>query len=175
MKDKPAGSERNGSADYEDSESGVSEDEWMEVTGPKNKASHTRSTQFSETPISSIFSGQLRSILRISGQKDSITMEPFQSMQLDLTPDNVHTIEDALRNSTMPEVLDGFTSSERGGATVEATKKIFIEHVPPVLVLHLKRFIYRDGGTQKLHKQVGYKTVLDLQPGMFCLRASRNI
>ncbi|KAG0326847.1 hypothetical protein BG000_001221 [Podila horticola] len=164
MKDKPAGSERNGSADYEDSESGVSEDEWMEVTGPKNKASHTRSTQFSETPISSIFSGQLRSILRISGQKDSITMEPFQSMQLDLTPDNVHTIEDALRNSTMPEVLDGFTSSERGGATVEATKKIFIEHVPPVLVLHLKRFIYRDGGTQKLHKQVGYKTVLDLQP-----------
>jgi ubiquitin C-terminal hydrolase len=169
MKDKPAGSERNGSADYEDSESGVSEDEWMEVTGPKNKASHTRSTQFSETPISSIFSGQLRSILRISGQKDSITMEPFQSMQLDLTPDNVHTIEDALRNSTMPEVLDGFTTSERGGATVEATKKIFIEHVPPVLVLHLKRFIYRDGGTQKLHKQVGYKTVLNLQPGMFCL------
>ncbi|KAG0343549.1 hypothetical protein BG004_005223 [Podila humilis] len=164
MKDKPAGAGQNGSIDYDDSESGVSEDEWMEVTGPKNKASHTRSAQFSETPISLIFSGQLRSILRIPGQKDSITMEPYQSMQLDLTPDNVHTIEDALHNSTMPEVLDGFTNSEKGGMPVEATKKIFIEHVPPVLVLHLKRFIYRDGGTQKLHKQVGYKTVLNLQP-----------
>ncbi|KAI1321063.1 hypothetical protein EDD11_008644 [Mortierella claussenii] len=164
MKERPVGSDTNGTVDLDDSESGVSEDEWMEVTGPKNKASYTRSTQFSETPISSIFSGQLRSILRIPTQKDSVTLEPFQSMQLDLTPDNVHTIEDALLNSTIPEVLDGFTSSEKGGITVEATKKIFIEYVPPVLVLHLKRFIYKDGGTQKLHKEVGYKAVLNLQP-----------
>ncbi|KAF9559930.1 hypothetical protein EC968_006396 [Mortierella alpina] len=164
MKEKPPGSTSNGIMEHDDSESGVSEDEWMEVTGPKNKASHTRSTQFSETPISTIFSGQLRSILRIPSQKDSVTLEPFQSLQLDLTPDNVVTIEDALLNSTIPEVLDGFTSSEKGGITVEATKKIFIEHVPPVLVLHLKRFIYKDGGTQKLHKEVGYKTVLNLQP-----------
>ncbi|KAF9179563.1 hypothetical protein BGZ51_006834 [Haplosporangium sp. Z 767] len=166
MKEKPAGSEANGHLEHDDSESGVSEDEWMEVTGPKNKASYTRSTQFSETPISIIFSGQLRSILRIPTQKDSVTLEPFQSLQLDLTPDNVYTIEDALHNSTIPEVLDGFTSAEKGGIPVEATKKIFIEHVPPVLVLHLKRFIYKDGGTQKLHKQVGYKTVLNLQPDL---------
>ncbi|KAG0361883.1 hypothetical protein BGZ54_008889 [Gamsiella multidivaricata] len=125
MKEKPMGLDINGNMEHEDSESGVSEDEWME---------------------------------------DSVTLEPFQSMQLDLTPENVHTIEDALRNSTIPEVLDGFTSSEKGGIAVEATKKIFIEHVPPVLVLHLKRFIYKDGRTQKLHKEVGYKTVLNLQP-----------
>ncbi|KAG0291269.1 hypothetical protein BGZ98_003078 [Dissophora globulifera] len=166
MKEKPSGSDVNGITDYDDSESGVSEDEWMEVTGPKNKASYTRSTQFAETPITSIFSGQLRSILRIPTQKDSVTLEPFQSLQLDLTPDNVLSIEDALLNSTVPEVLDGFTSSEKGGVTVEATKKIFIEHVPPVLVLHLKRFIYKDGGTQKLHKEVGYKAVLNLQPAI---------
>ncbi|KAF9173315.1 hypothetical protein BGX20_003539 [Mortierella sp. AD010] len=165
MKENPVGTDVNGAAEHDDDvDSGVAEDEWMEVTGPKNKASYTRSTQFSETPISSIFSGQLRSILRIPAQKDSVTLEPFQSMQLDLTPDNVLTIEDALRNSTIPEVLDGFTSSEKGGIQVEATKKIFIEHVPPVLVLHLKRFIYKDGGTQKLHKQVGYKAALNLQP-----------
>ncbi|KAF8970761.1 hypothetical protein BGZ46_010392 [Entomortierella lignicola] len=163
MKENPIVKDVNGSADLDDGESGVIEDEWMEVTGPKNKSSYTRSTQFSETPISSIFSGQLRSILRIPTQKDSVTLEPFQSLQLDLTPDNVLTIEDALLNSTMPEVLDGFTSSEKGGP-VEATKKIFIEDVPPVLVVHLKRFIYKDGGTQKLHKQVGYKATLNLQP-----------
>ncbi|KAG0263031.1 hypothetical protein BG011_009428 [Mortierella polycephala] len=166
MKEKPAGSEANGHLEHDDSDSGASKDEWMEVTGSKNKASYTRSTQFSETPISIIFSGQLRSILRIPTQKDSVTLEPFQSLQLDLTPDNVYTIEDALRNSTMAEKLDGFTSAEKGGIPVEATKKIFIEHVPPVLVLHLKRFIYKDGGTQKLHKQVGYKTVLNLQPDL---------
>ncbi|KAF9418019.1 hypothetical protein BGZ76_004458 [Entomortierella beljakovae] len=164
MKENPISEEPNGNIDNDDSESGVSEDEWMEVTGPKNKASYTRSTQFSETPISSIFSGQHRSILRIPGNKDSVTLEPFQSMQLDLTPDNVHSIEDALLNSTIPEVLDGFTSSEKGGIPVEATKKIFIEQVPPVLVIHLKRFIYKDGSTQKLLKQVGYKATLNLQP-----------
>ncbi|ORY98264.1 hypothetical protein BCR41DRAFT_314559 [Lobosporangium transversale] len=164
MKEKPQGLDTNGTVEHEDSEGGVSEDEWMEVTGPRNKASYTRSTQFSETPISTIFSGQLRSILRIPSQKDSVTLEPFQALQLDLTPDNVLTIEDAIFNSTAPEVLDGFTSSEKGGITVEATKKIFIEHAPPVLVLHLKRFVYKDGGTQKLHKQVGYKAVLNLQP-----------
>ncbi|KAF9114590.1 hypothetical protein BGX27_010346 [Mortierella sp. AM989] len=164
MKENPIRTDANGTVEHDDSESGVSEDEWMEVTGPKNKASYTRSTQFSETPISSIFSGQLRSILRIPTQKDSVTLEPFQSMQLDLTPDNVFSIEDAIFNSTAPEVLDGFISSEKGGIPVEATKKIFIEYVPPVLVLHLKRFIYKDGGTQKLHKQVGYKASLNLQP-----------
>ncbi|KAK3833494.1 MAG: hypothetical protein JOS17DRAFT_773754 [Linnemannia elongata] len=163
MKERPLEALPNGDAEHEENESGVSDDEWMEVTGPKNKASFTRSTQFSETPISTIFSGHLRSILRIPSRKDSVTLEPFQSMQLDLTPDNVHTIEDALLNSTIPEVLDGFTSSDKGDP-VEATKKIFIEEVPPVLVLHLKRFIYKDGSTQKLHKQVGYKTVLNLQP-----------
>ncbi|KAF9925692.1 hypothetical protein FBU30_004584 [Linnemannia zychae] len=163
MKEKPREIETNGEAEQEESESGVSEDEWMEVTGPKNKASFTRSTHFSETPISTIFSGHLRSILRIPSRKDSVTLEPFQSMQLDLTPDNVRSIEDALLNSTIPEVLDGFTSSDKGDP-VEATKKIFIEELPPVLVLHLKRFIYKDGTTQKLHKQVGYKTVLNLQP-----------
>ncbi|KAK3809584.1 MAG: hypothetical protein J3Q66DRAFT_72707 [Benniella sp.] len=163
MKEKPLGSDANGTLDHDDSESGVSEDEWMEVTGPKNKASFTRTAQFAETPISNIFSGKLRSILRIPSQKDSVTLEPFQSLQLDLTPDNVLTIEDALSNSTLPEVLDGYTG-EKGGMPVEATKKTFIEHAPPVLVLHLKRFIYKDGGTQKLHKDVGYKAMLHLDP-----------
>ncbi|KAF9978477.1 hypothetical protein BGZ73_002142 [Actinomortierella ambigua] len=167
MKESPKPVLANG-VHHGDENSGTSDangdDEWMEVTGPKNKASFTRSTHFQETPISTIFSGQLRSILRIPSQKDSVTLEPFQMLQLDLTPDNVVTIEDALLNTTIPEVLDGFTSSERGGVTVDATKKIFIESVPPVLILHLKRFIYKDGTTQKLHKEVGYKTTLDLQP-----------
>ncbi|KAG0242368.1 hypothetical protein BGW41_004379 [Actinomortierella wolfii] len=164
MKENPKPVQANGHMAHEDSTGDAGDDEWMEVTGPKNKASFTRSTQFQETPISTIFSGQLRSILRIPSQKDSVTLEPFQMLQLDLTPDNVFTIEDALFNTTIPEVLDGFTSSERGGVTVEATKKLFIESVPPVLILHLKRFIYKDGTTQKLHKEVGYKTTLDLQP-----------
>ncbi|KAF9947727.1 hypothetical protein BGZ65_008585, partial [Modicella reniformis] len=114
MKEKPLGSLANGTLEQEDGEDAVKDDEWMEVTGPKNKSSHTRTAHFAETPISSIFSGNLRSILRIPSQKDSVTLEPFQSLQLDLTPDNVYTIEDALSNSTMPEVLDGYTG-EKGG------------------------------------------------------------
>lgn len=49
---------------------------------------------------------------------------------------------------------------------VEATKQIYVESLPPILVLHLKRFLYDNvGGVQKLHKHVSYLTELTIRPG----------
>lgn len=80
-------------------------------------------------------------------------------------PNNVETIEDALANLTAPETVNGYATAS--GRLVDATKQLFLEHLPPVLVLHLKRFSYNSvGGTVKNHKVVGYDTELSLPPSI---------
>ncbi|GAA5823149.1 hypothetical protein JCM10212_001942 [Sporobolomyces blumeae] len=136
---------------------------WEEV-GSKGRTAVTRTTgETKESPISRIFGGRLRSVLRCPGQKDSVTIEPFQRLQLDIQPDHVRTIEDALRNLTSPESLPDFMTS-RGHPTSDATKQVTLDELPPVLILHLKRFLYDEvGGVQKSTKRVGYGTQLRIE------------
>ncbi|KAI9137417.1 hypothetical protein BKA69DRAFT_1098103 [Paraphysoderma sedebokerense] len=141
---------------------GNSAGDWIEV-GPKNKVSVTRSIEIEESPISKIFGGKLRSVVKRSGCKDSVTVEPFQSLPLDITPDNVLTIEDAINHLTMPETLEGYTSQSKGHQ-VDATKQTFIEECPPVLILHSKRFIYTpSNGVQKLRKHIDCDLTLSIR------------
>lgn len=141
---------------------------WLEV-GPKQKAAITRSsgTIDTESPITKIFGGKLRSELRVPGAKPSIMLEPYQPLQLDIGSHQVNNIQDALRNLTRPETLHGNFNSPRGPG-VAATKQVFIETLPPVLILHLKRFQYDNtGGTQKIWKKVGYPLDLEIPREVF--------
>ncbi|KAK8234542.1 ubiquitin carboxyl-terminal hydrolase-like protein 10 [Phyllosticta capitalensis] len=143
-------------------------DGWMEV-GPKQKAAITRSSGMVdfETPITKLFGGKLRSELRVPGLKPSVTLEPYQPLQLDIGAPNVNNIVDALRGLTRPETLQGDFNSPRGPGT-SATKQVFIESLPPVLILHLKRFQYDNtGGTQKIWKKVGYPLDLEIPKEVF--------
>ncbi|GAC74183.1 ubiquitin-specific protease [Moesziomyces antarcticus T-34] len=140
-----------------------SEQGWMEV-GQKGKTAYTRTTSTSESPITRIFGGKLRSVLKTPGAKDSVTLEPYQPLQLDIQPAHVQSIEDALLHLTEPEIIPGVWSPARA-AQVDATKQVFVESLPPVLVLHLKRFIYDEiGGVQKSQKPLAYGTTLDIAP-----------
>ncbi|CAG8607736.1 15713_t:CDS:2, partial [Acaulospora colombiana] len=132
------------------------------VTSPKDDPEDIwMETDIEESPISCIFGGQFRSVLQCSGSSDSITRQPYQSLQLDIQPDDVKTIEDALKNLTAPENVE--FKSKKGLA--RATKRLYIEKLPPILTLHLKRFLYDNvGGTQKLSKHVGYSTTLSIPP-----------
>lgn len=137
---------------------------WLEV-GRKQRQAVTRSSghPVTSSPITKIFGGQLRSELRISGQKDSVTLEPYQPLQLDIDSPQVHNIVDALRNITRPEKLTGDFGSNRGDGV--AHKQVFIESLPPVLILHLKRFQFdTKGGTMKIWKKVGYPLDLEIPP-----------
>ncbi|OAD06499.1 hypothetical protein MUCCIDRAFT_139407, partial [Mucor lusitanicus CBS 277.49] len=137
-------------------------DDWLEV-GAKNKTSNLRSTGFQESPISKIFGGKVRSVLRCPGAKDSINLEPYQSLPLDIQPDNVHSIEDAIANMTLPETMHDYTSPK--GIKVDATKQVYLEGLPPVLILHMKRFVFDNvGGVQKLSKRVNYGAKLTIDP-----------
>ncbi|TQS36579.1 hypothetical protein Golomagni_02967 [Golovinomyces magnicellulatus] len=141
---------------------------WLEV-GPKQKASVTRSSGLitTETPVTKIFGGNLRSELRVPGLKDSVTMEPFQSLLLDIGAPHVNNIVDALRGLTNPEPLHDVFKSPKG-PNVKATKQVFIENLPPVLILYLKRFQYDNtGGTQKIWKKISYPLELEIPIEVF--------
>lgn len=140
---------------------------WLEV-GPKQKSSVTRQSGESlPTPITRIFGGSLRSELRVPGLKTSVTLEPYQPLQLDIGAPDVSNILQALKGITKPETLTGDFNSPRGPGTT-ATKQVFIESLPPVLILHLKRFQYDNtGGTQKIWKKVGYPLELEIPKEVF--------
>ena len=150
------------------SDSHTEDSGWLEV-GPKQKAAITRSSGVisKESPITKIFGGKLRSELRVPGAKNSVTQESYQALQLDIGSSSVNNILDALRGLTRSETLHGDFNSPRGPGTL-ATKQIFIETLPPVLILHLKRFQYDNtGGTQKIWKKVGYPLDLEIPKEVF--------
>ncbi|CAK7226556.1 hypothetical protein SBRCBS47491_006271 [Sporothrix bragantina] len=147
---------------------------WLEV-GHRQRSVVTRSSgHTSISPVNSIFSGLLRSELRVPGHKDSVTLEPYQSLQLHIDSVEVRNIVDALRNLTNPEVLHGSFKTPQG-KEVNATKQVFIEDLPPVLILHLKRFQFdwQVNGTVKIWKKVGYPLELEIPREIFS-RAKRN-
>ncbi|SLM33874.1 ubiquitin c-terminal [Lasallia pustulata] len=143
------------------------ENGWLEV-GPKQKAAITRlSGAIAESPVTKIFGGKIRSELRVPGMKNSVTSEPYQPLQLDIGSPQVNNITDALKGLTRSETLHGDFNSPRGPG-VAATKQMFIDTLPAVLILHLKRFQYDNaGGTQKIWKKVGYPLELEIPKEVF--------
>ncbi|KAJ5584161.1 uncharacterized protein N7459_003961 [Penicillium hispanicum] len=148
---------------------GSSGDGWLEV-GHKQKAAVTQSSGAisTESPVTKIFGGKLRSEFKVPGNKTSVTMEPYQPLQLDIGSPDVQNIIDALKGLTKPESIQGDFNSSRG-PNVTATKQIFIETLPPVLILHLKRFQFDNvtGATQKIWKKVGYPLDLEIPREVF--------
>ncbi|KAJ9245475.1 hypothetical protein DTO169E5_780 [Paecilomyces variotii] len=165
------GSDVSASADVESTATfeEPSADGWLEV-GHKQKAAVTRSSGHIalESPITKIFGGKIRSEFRVPGNKNSVTLEPYQPLQLDIGSPEVNNIVDALKGLTKPETIHGDFSSARG-PNATATKQIFIETLPPVLILHLKRFQYDSvtRGTQKIWKKIGYPLDLEIPREVF--------
>ena len=141
---------------------------WLEV-GPRQRAAITRSSGMiaTESPVTKIFGGKLRSEFRVPGLKNSVTLEPYQPLQLDIGAPNISNIVDALKGLTKPETIHGDFNSPRGPGSI-ATKQVSIETLPQVLILHLKRFQYdSSGGTQKIWRKVGYPLDLEIPKEVF--------
>ena len=145
------------------------EEGWMEV-GHKQKPAITRSSGafLTESPVTKIFGGKLRSELKVAGSKNSVTLEPYQPLQLDINSPQIKNVVDALKGLTRPESMQGDFHSARGHKAT-ATKQVFIESLPPILILHLKRFQYDNKlkGTEKIGKKVGYPLELQIPKEVF--------
>ncbi|KAI0264533.1 hypothetical protein BGY98DRAFT_1103477 [Russula aff. rugulosa BPL654] len=90
-----------------------------------------------KSPISRIFGGRSRSIVHAPNQPDTITVEDWRLLQLNIQPDSVHTIEDALAH-----ILQSQPGQTGQSTSSEASQHVQIEMLPPILVLHLKRFLH---------------------------------
>ena len=95
--------------------------------------------KLTETPISRIFGGKSRSTVRRAGNSDSVNVEVWRHLGLDIQPEHVYTVEEALRELSQPEVVQ--VSSTRG-TLINGSKQHLIDSLPPILVLHIKRFQY---------------------------------
>ncbi|XP_068171232.1 ubiquitin carboxyl-terminal hydrolase 10 isoform X2 [Antennarius striatus] len=146
--------------DVADKEEESSEDEWEQV-GPRNKTSITRQADFVRTPITDIFGGHIRSVVYQQNSKESATLQPFFTLQLDIQSEKIHTVQEALETLVARESVQGYTSKSK--QEIEISRRVTLEELPPVLVLHLKRFVFeKTGGCQKLTKTIDYPVDLEI-------------
>ncbi|KAJ7304688.1 hypothetical protein DFH08DRAFT_51150 [Mycena albidolilacea] len=138
------------------------EDGWLEV-GRKNRTVVTRTVKSAESPITRIFGGRFRSTLRAPGQKDSVIVEDWRSLRLDIQRDGIHTIADALALISHPQTVQ-MSHPSRPGIVVDASQQILIDALPPILILHVKRFCYDTavGGVVKVGKRVAFGPELEV-------------
>lgn len=143
-------------------------DGWMEVQRHQRPAVTRSSGASTTSPITKIFGGALRSEFRVPGSKNSVTLTPYQQLQLDINDATVTNITQALKGLSKSERIDGQFATPRGTST-HGIKQVFIEDLPPMLILHLKRFHYDNvlGSTQKIWKRVGYPLDLEIPKEVF--------
>ena len=145
------------------------DDEWLEVGPRGTKSCVTRRVEKREgassakSPLAEMFQGQMRSSVQHSNGEPTATLQPFLTLQLDIQSDKIGSVADAIASNFADEAIEGYMCSKTN-LEVEASRSMYLEELPPILVLHLKRFIY-DGssnGCQKLLKNIDFPVDLEI-------------
>lgn len=152
--------------DSNDGDDDNDDNEWNEVGVNNKKISINKPVEFEPTPINQIFGGLFKSVLTIpksttsSSFQKSITVDPFQNIQLDIS--EVETIEDAFINLNK---LEKISYKSLNNQEVSIKKQTFIDKLPRVLIIHLKRFSFlneKDRGIEKLRHKIDYYHDLEI-------------
>lgn len=131
------------------------------VMGDNNKGNETRKVPVEKTPLHDIFGGSICSSIHKKGEKTTVKIQPFFTLQLNIKKNN--TIYEALEELTSRNNLEGLTSSLTK-QTVEAWQQEMIEQLPLVLILHLKCFDYKLNGCTKIMKTLKFPVDLNIDP-----------
>jgi len=102
-----------------------------------------------DSPIVRIFGGLMRSSVRLKNSTaDSVSIEPFNHLILDISSASVDSMWTALHAYCGAEAVN----------EGQATKRVQFKRLPKVLIVNFKRFFYnKDTGlTQKMKKAVRY-------------------
>lgn len=135
-------------------------------------ASAPASTPKPMNPIRKLFTGATKtSIECVKCRRVSVTEEPFCCLSLEIDKSNVDLCE-ALEIFTRDELLRGDDKYSCGHCQRKcvAHKRLTLSKLPPVLVLHLKRFSvhfeaahHRQGSTRKMAAHVAFPETLDFK------------
>jgi len=150
--------------------------EWQEVTARGRSCITRRVADESslDTPVRQLALGLCRYSVKAEGGETSATLQPFFTLQLDIQHEMVGSVEEALLQNFASEQLDGYICSKTR-LEVEASRNLSLEDLPPILVLHLKRFVYdgTTGGCQKVMKAVDFSVDLEIPRDILSI-ASKN-
>ncbi|MBN3313405.1 UBP8 hydrolase, partial [Atractosteus spatula] len=112
-----------------------------------------------ESIIVALFQGQFKSTVQcLTCHKKSRTFETFMYLSLQLTSSNKCTLQDCLKAFSKEEKLTDSNKVECNNCKTrrDATKKLEIWKLPPILLVHLKRFSYEGRWRQKLQTYVDF-------------------
>ncbi|KDO25659.1 hypothetical protein SPRG_08958 [Saprolegnia parasitica CBS 223.65] len=132
------------------------EDGWEEIQAHGRVGVVHHNIVDTESPITHLFKGTLRSEIRAGRKVSASTVEPFHCLHLNMgtTPE---TLLEMIESSMADEVLE-----------TRGTKRTFIESLPNVLTCHVKRFTYDPRlGPLKLNTFVEYPLELVLPSKLF--------
>jgi len=137
------------------------DDGWAPVGKRRKEAAPQRVGEFEASRFTDVFQGMVRSSIKINGYKDSVTLQPFMCLQLDIVNPNVRNVLDAMDLYMSPETLYGL---KRGQGSHAGQKYLHFEKLPPVLILQLKRFVFnqRSNNAHKVNKAVTYPAHLKI-------------
>jgi len=153
------------------------DDDWKEV-GARGRSCVTRrvaDVSQDTTPIQSLALGLCRSSVKSEAGDSSATLQPFYTLQLDIQDDSIRSVSDALIQNFASEKLDGYICSKTK-KEIEAFRNLSLEELPPILILHLKRFVYdgKTGGVQKVMKQVEFSVDLEISKSILSAECRAN-
>ncbi|KAJ8249375.1 hypothetical protein GJAV_G00234100 [Gymnothorax javanicus] len=115
--------------------------------------------QLNESIVVALFQGQFKSTVQclICGRK-SRTFETFMYLSLPLASNNRCSLQDCLKLFSKEEKLtdNNRVFCRHCKALRDCTKKLEIWKVPPILLVHLKRFSYEGRWKQKLQTSVDF-------------------
>ncbi|KAI0272070.1 hypothetical protein BGY98DRAFT_922339, partial [Russula aff. rugulosa BPL654] len=124
-----------------------------------------------ESPITRISGGKFRSPVLAPNQPDPVPTEGWRSLHLDIQPDSVLTVQDALMRVSQSQFMQDGSSG-----LSDVSQQMLIEALPPVLVLHLNRVRYdaTAGGLMKIGKSIQFGPELEIPLDIMVPNAQRR-
>lgn len=147
---------------------------WQFVLGEFHKT-HSKSLEGPCQCIThKVFAGELQSSVRC-GSCGRVTkkIDPVLDLLLDIKhkSSSASSVEECLTRFTSPEALEGGYSCDHCGKQGNASKKLSVKSLGPVLAVQLKRFEHLPSGQSlKVEDPVSFPVILDMK--QYCTRTT---